>query len=591
LHQKAEFPILDVMPPSNPAQHNIRRSSFNRTAALSELGSERFDILVIGGGIAGACAAWDASLRGLRVALIERADFGGGTSAQSLKVLHGGIRYLQHLDIARLNESCRERAAFLRIAPHLTRPLPFALPAYGAGMRGKAPLRAAFGLLNLLTAGRNNGIDNRGQHIPRPFIMSRSEFLQKFPAFDQPDLTGAGVFYDGQIGNPARVVFSIVRSAHESGAVVANYCAAEQLLTRAGKVEGVTVRDQSSGGTFDIRARVVANLTGPFAPTLHQRGMQGTPLRVPLSRDMALVVNRKLLPGMALGVQTRYRDPDAWLSRGNRHIFMVPWRDFTLIGVNSKVYEGDPYALTVTEEEIQGFLEEIQEACPALGIARSDVAVVNAGLLPFGENQPGQKDLSFGKRSLLIDHAARGGPEGLITGMSVRWTMGRLLGEKAIDLACQKLQANARPSSTATTAVFGGLIRDRDELIATMCQQAQRSLSHDLAARLADTFGTVSGEVLALPDGDTLLPDGRTLAAEIRYVARNEMSMTLADIVLRRLDLGTGCTVADATLSACARIAGEELGWDAQRQLLEVSRVRTSYPFASPASQECRGVS
>ena len=158
----------------------------SRAAPLAQLGRETFDIVIIGGGVAGACAAWDASLRGLTVALIERADFGSGASAHSLKVLHGGIRYLQHLDIPRLRESCAERSAFLRIAPHLTRPLPFALPTFGYGLRGKFPLRAAFQLLNVFTGGRNDGIEDRAQHIPAPFVMSRQEFVRRFPAFDEP---------------------------------------------------------------------------------------------------------------------------------------------------------------------------------------------------------------------------------------------------------------------------------------------------------------------------------------------------------------------------------------------------------------------
>ena len=231
-----------------------------------------------------------------------------------MKVLHGGIRYLQHLDIARLKESCAERAAFLEIAPHLTRPLPFALPTYGSGLRGKLPLRAAFTLLNILTAGRNRHIRARSQHIPSPFLLTRAEFLGKFPALEAPSLTGAGVFYDGQISNPPRVVYSIVRAAHALGAATTNYCAAESLLSRDGRVEGVVARDMVTGESFDIRARLVANMSGPFAPAIHERYSQGARLDVPVSRDMAFVINRRLLPGMALGLQTRYRDPDAWLS-------------------------------------------------------------------------------------------------------------------------------------------------------------------------------------------------------------------------------------------------------------------------------------
>ena len=255
-----------------------------------------------------------------------------------------------------------------------------------------------------------------------------------------------------------------------------NYCAAERLLVRDERVEGVAARDELSGAPFDIRAKMVLNLTGPFAPTLHQRAQGGKPINVPLSRDMAVVIKRRLLPDMGLGIQTRYKDPDAWLSRGNRHLFMAPWRDRTLIGVNSKVYDGDPYKLAVSEAEIQGFVDEIREAAPGLGVTRDDVAVVNAGLLPFGENQPGQKDLSFGKRSVLIDHAARDGLSGLITGMTVRWTMGRLLGEKAMDLACEKLQIAARPSQTAVTPVHGGDVDDRDRLLRSIRADAGSSI-------------------------------------------------------------------------------------------------------------------
>lgn len=566
-----------------------RSDPVERSKTLATLAREKFDVVVVGGGIGGACTAWDAAQRGLRVALIEQSDFGGSTSSQSLKVLHGGIRYLQHLDISRLRESCAERGAFLRIAPHLTRPIPFALPTYGLGMRSKLPLRAAFQLLNIFTAGRNAGIRDRQQHIPSPFVMSRHEFLEKFPAFDGPGLTGAGVFYDGQLLNPARIVYSAVRSAQSASATAVNYCAAEKLLIRDGRTEGVVARDTISGETFEIRATIVANMSGPYAPAFNKRAAAGAPLNVPLSRDMAIVVNRKLLPGMGVGIQTKYKDPDAWLSRGNRHLFMAPWRDYTLIGVHSRVYEGDPYKLIVTEEEIQGFVDEVSEACPGLGVTRGDIAVVNAGLLPFGENAPGSKDLSFGKRSVLVDHGQSGGPEGLVSGMSVRWTMGRLLGEKAVDLILKKLNVAARPCRTSQTPLAGGDIADREVLINSIQKRAGGAIPQSSVTHLADTFGTLWNEVLDLEAGHELLADGATLACEVRYAARHEMVVTLADIILRRLDLGTGKMASDAALERCAQIAGEELGWSAERQRAEIQRVKLSYPFASPASQQCYG--
>jgi glycerol-3-phosphate dehydrogenase len=560
-----------------------------RESALAALSREVFDVAVVGGGIAGACAALDAAQRGLRVALIEKADFGGATSAQSLKVLHGGIRYLQHLDIVRLRESCAERSAFLKMAPHLTRPLPFALPTYGHGLRGKLPLYAAFKLLDLFTAGRNRHIEDESQQIPSPYLMSRGEFVRRFPAFEAPGLTGAGVFYDGQILNPPRLVFSCVATAIDCGAVALNYCAAERLILRGNSVEALRVRDCVGGEAFDLRARCIVNLSGPFAAALHRRlGGPGS-IDVPLSRDMAIVLRRDLLADMGLGIQTRYRDPDAWLSRGNRHLFLAPWRRHTLIGVSSRVYEGDPSALTVAEPEVNAFIGEVNDACPALAVKRDEVEVVNAGLLPFGENQPGQTNLSFGKRSILMDHAERGELQGLVTGMSVRWTMGRLLGEQAIDLAAAKLGQDTAPSRTALTPVAGGDFCSRRTLLGDIEKAVAAPLPKATVQHLANTFGTLSSSVLRLEGATTLLPDGETLEAEVRYVARHEMVETLCDIVLRRLDLGTQHGMSTAMLESCAALAAAELGWSSARRQTEIARVRASYPFASPASQSIGG--
>jgi glycerol-3-phosphate dehydrogenase len=327
-------------------------------------------------------------------------------------------------------------------------------------------------------------------------------------------------------------------------------------------------------------------MTGPYAPTFLSRAKLPARLDVPLSRDMAIVVNRQLLPGMGIGIQTKYKDPDAWLSRGNRHLFMAPWRDYTLIGVHSRVYEGDPFDLTVTESEVQGFIDEVREACPALGVTREDVVVVNAGLLPFGENDPGSKDLSFGKRSVLVDHGTTGGPDGFFSGMSVRWTMGRLLAEKTVDQVTRKLNIAASRCLTSSTPVYGGAIDDRDELIKAISMRAGAGVPSGAVTHLADTFGTLWSEVLNLQESPSLLPGGGTFASEVRYAARHEMALTLNDIVLRRLDLGTGSSLSVQTLEACATIAGEELGWNEQRRRSEIRNVALSYPFANPASQQ-----
>jgi len=382
-------------------------------------------------------------------------------------------------------------------------------------------------------------------------------------------------------------VLAIVRSAAKAGAVVANYCEARELVLRDGTVAAVRVRDLVRNQDLEVRARVVVNATGPFAPSLARRfGGQGQ-LNVPLSRDMAFVVRRELDPDMAAAVQTRYRDPDAVLSRGNRHLFMAPWRPgYTLIGVNSRVYTEDAYDLQVTEPEIADFLDEINEACPPLRLRRDEIAVVNAGLLPFGDNEPDRKDLSFGKRSQVVDHALSGGPRNLISAMSVRWTMGRLTGERVVDLVAAKLGGKTRPSVTAASRVWGGDMESVADCTRDIRRQLPAAVSDAQATRLFRHYGTdwqaVAG---ARPLPGPVVAGTDYFEAEVRHAVRQELAVTLADVVMRRLDLGTADCPPEAVLAACAVITGSELGWDSGRREREVAGVRASYPFASPRSQ------
>lgn len=561
-----------------------------RTAILRSLADERFDVVVVGGGVAGACAAWDATLRGMKVALVERSDFASGTSAHSLKVLHGGIRYLQHLDLRRLWESCAERGAFLRIAPHLTRPMPFAVPTRGWGMQAGWPLRAAFAALALLTPARNRGMA-REQRIRGGSMLSRRQFARLFPAFSEPGITGAGVFYDGQIYNPPRLVWSLAKSAQLGGAVIANYCGAHRVLLDRARVCGLTVRDEITGDLIEVRAPVILNAAGPFAPGVlgETLSSQQAP-RMPFSRDMAFVIRRPLDLPMAIAVQTQYRDPDAWVSRGNRHLFLVPWRpNATLIGVNSRVADVPADQLRVTEEEIRAFLDEINAAQPSLRIGRDEVGVVNAGHLPFGDNDEGDSDLSFGKRSHVVDHGLAGGPRGLLTGISVRWTMGRRVAERLVDAAEPHLQRPHVPSATRSTTVWGGDIPGVAQTAQAIRAYVGEWLPLSVAERLAHNYGSQWQRLLAAENGPAeLLADGQSLVCEVQHAARNEMAVTLRDIVLRRTDIGTAGRPDPDTLSRCATIAAAVLGWSAERMRREITFVEESYPFATPASQRYR---
>ena len=549
---------------------------------LAQLADTVFDVVVIGGGVAGAAVAWDAALRGLSVALVERTDFCAETSAWSLKVVHGGIRYLQHLDFKRVRESCRERSALLRIAPHLVHPMPFVVPTYGHGLQGSEALAAAFLLLSAVTPDRNRGIADPERRIPAGRLVSRRQLLDWFPHLEPSHPVGAGVFCDGQMYNPPRLVWEFVRSAGERGAVAANHCEVVGLLREGDRVSGVRVTDRLGGGQLDVRGRTVLNASGPFAEQIYVNQGFRRERKIPLSRDMAIVVGRPLVTERALAAQTKYRDPDAVLTRGNRHVFLVPWRNRTLIGVNSKVWPGDPYALEVTEAEVAGFVEEIQSAAPHFGITLGDVAMVYAGLLPFGQNDAGAVDLSFGKRSHLIDHEVADGLKGLVSAISIRFTTARGVAEQAVDLVFRKLGKTPPRCPTEHTALQGA----RFERFTKLTREVEATLGQapgdPLATHLAHNYGSAYEDVVRAAD---TVPRGRqpiagtdTLRAEVVHAVREEMALTLADCVLRRTDLGSGGSPGEVALAEAADLMAEELGWTPDRRAREMAEVRRRYP-------------
>jgi glycerol-3-phosphate dehydrogenase len=556
----------------------VRRS----IAALAE---EEYDLVIIGGGIFGICAAWDATLRGLSVAVVESGDFAHATSANCFKIVHGGIRYLQHADLVRIRASSRERNAFLRMAPHLVQRLPIVIPTYGHGMRGKEILRAALYLYGLLTFDRNRGIQDPHRQIPAGYLISRQEVLDLFPGLERVGLTGAAVVYDGHMYSPPRLALAFLRSAVEAGAQAANYVRAIGLLRSRDRIYGIEAKDTLTGDQLKIHGKVVLNAAGPWAERLlrRQMGLRLTPEGT-YSRDACFAVGRCFKAPYALAVQGKTRDPDALLSRKHRHLFLVPWRAYTLVGVWHVVYTGEPDEYTVTEEELQGFLDEINEAYPALGLTLDDVSMWNAGLVPFGENRPGAVDLSYGKRSRLIDHAKAHGIDGLMTLIGVRYTTARGEAARAIDLVFAKLGKIAPQSPSPATSIYGGQIEYFEEFLRRTIEQRPLGLSAEVMRALLHNHGSQYRDVLKYIDEDPgwaeTVGASTVLTAEVVHAVREEMAQKLGDVVFRRTDLGTGGYPGAAALRKCAAVMARELGWDRDRIQKELAEVEAAFPRA-----------
>jgi glycerol-3-phosphate dehydrogenase len=561
---------------------------------LEALAAGEFDVLVVGGGSFGAAAAWDATLRGLRVALIERSDFGGGASAECFKMVHGGIRYLQHADVARLRSSCAERTALLRIAPHLVNPLPIVIPTYGHGRKGKAFLAAGMLAYDALTAGKNSAIADPARRIAGTRLLSRNQTLELFPELEQRGLTGGAVFEDGQMYHTARLVLAFVQSAVSRGAMAANYTEALGFLWEGRRVRGVRVRDVLGANEFDIRARLVLNAAGPWADYLladaahfpgHQRGH--------FSRDACFIVDRKPRSAHALAVPGWTKDSDAVVSRAARHLFAVPWRECMLIGVWHRLFPGRPDSAEVEEAELEAWILEMNGSYPALRLKREDVIYANCGLVPFGHGDSATGDLSFGKESRYIDHRVQG-IAGLVTVIGIRYTTARGDSSRALDLLLQQMPGAPGRPATERVPLAGGDIADFE----TFRSSARRAVPDRISPATVEAWvrnhGTAFRALAALvesPEQAERLGDSDTVVAEVTHAVREEMALRLEDVILRRTNLGSGSHPGAAAVARAADGMGTLLGWSESRRREEIAdteRVLRRHRAAVPASQRSR---
>ncbi len=497
---------------------------------LRRLADTTFDLLVVGAGIYGAIAAWDATQRGLSVALIDRGDFGGGTSFNSLKTLHGGLRSLQALDLRQMRLFIRERRAFARIAPHLVRILPYVIPTYRDVRRNAAVMRMALVINDLLARDRNEGLQDPLTHLPASHIISRRECLELSPAIDPEGVTGGAVWHDYQMPNADRMTLAFVLSACAAGAAAANYLAATRLVARGSRVEGVTAEDQLTGQAVDLRAAVVLNAAGPWAPLLTGTVPEaaGGPNPPRWSRAMNLVT-RPFLDTHACGGVA-----------GGRFIFAVPWRHVSIVGTSHATDEGGPEA-PVARAHVEALLAEAREAFPRARLAYEDVRLVHRGLLPMVDtNRSGHVELL--RESLVIDHRAQG-VEGLVSMIGVRYTTARQTAADAVDAVFHVLGYPRPPACrTDQTPLVGG----------REVRQGSR------------------------PD-EPLGPACTATVADLRHAVREESALRLSDAVIRRTDLGSAGHPGRQALERAARIMAAELGWSDEKMRDELADVDGVY--------------
>ena len=539
-----------------------------------------YDVLIVGGGIYGAWIAWDAALRGLSVALIEKEDFGHATSSNTLRILHGGLRYLQHGDIRRVRRSIHERMVLMGLAPHLVRPLPFLIPSYGCGLRSRWALGLAARAHALIGLGlKPDRLGEPGKALPAARLISREECRRLVPGIPERELTGGIVYYEAQMPNPERLLLSLVISAVRKGADAANYLEVVKFLRKQKCVVGVTARDVLTGEQVDVQGRVVVNATGPWIERLLGR-VNGDRRRAgpSFSKAFNLLITRRLLPDTAVGLYSRrqFRDPDSLVETGVRLLCIVPCHGWSLVGTAHLPYGADPDSLEVTAEEVRAFLQEINAAYPGWDLTDGEVRAVHGGLVPVAGS--GSRGVHLLKHHQILDHRAEEGLDGLISAIGVKYTEARAVAEMVVDLVFRKLGKVPPRSTTVDTPLHGGFLGRLEDFVARVTRNPSRGLSAAAIQHLIDQYGSAYAEILdyLADEGESGQPgmsNLRILKAQVRYGIREEMAQRLSDVVFRRTALGTAGNPEDDELLACADTMAEELAWTQERKREELEAV------------------
>lgn len=551
---------------------------------LTKLSNKVFDILIIGGGIYGACTAWDAAFRGLSVALIDKGDFGHATSANSLKIIHSGFRYLQHVDIKRMRESIRESMILMKIAPHLIHPLPCVIPTFGHGINSKASLFFALMINDIIGFDRNRMKDPQ-KLIPRGKIVSKKELNQLIPGFKIKKITGGAIWYDGIVFNSERLTLSFIRSAEKAGSTMANYVKAENFIQKDRRVTGITAKDIFTGKKFDIRAKYVINTTGPWVNEILENSKEEfkTP-QFQTALAFNLIIKRQITQKYAMGIFGRAGSEKEIQNsyKKSQVLFLVPWRDCCLIGTKYLPFNGNIDDCKLPKEEIQIFLDEINSTYPGISIKLDEVSFFHTGILPADGINTKTGQVRLIKHYKIIDHLKLDGIDGLISVVGVKLTTARGVAEKTIDLIFKKMKK--KPSKVRTTAIpiYGGNINRYESFLNREVEKRPYDLSEKTVRHLIYNYGSQYEDVLKYLDkdinlGKTLHGTSETIKAQVIHAVHEEMALKLADVVFRRTELGTAGNPGDKCLKACADIMAVELKWDEERTKRELNEVKTFY--------------
>ena len=506
-----------------------------RGATLQRLASETFDLVVIGAGIYGVAVAWKASQSGLRVALLDRGDFGAATSANSLRTIHGGLRYLQHLDLARMRQSIRARREWLQLYPEQVRPVQCALPTFGHGLLGREVLTLALLANDVIGADRNRGVPER-QHLGWGTTCGRARAHTLFGETALADYTGAAFWYDGLCLDSERVLIDLVLRAENCGAVAINYFRVDRIEVVGGSVRGVVGTDLLSAAAFEVSAPCVVNAAGPWIDDVLGRSAvrYDEPLYRP-SRAFNLLTRR--LPfeqAVGIPIPREGHETDAVVDKGTDTCFVMPWGRYSLIGTRHLKDRAGADQRLVSDDEVRHFIRDLNGRLGRHALADEDVFGIYAGQLPESPRAGEDPHVVLEKTGRIIDHA-QWGIGGLWSLIGVKWTTALKAAEGVVAAVLARAGDRGRAKREAPEVAAGAGGRS--------------------------TIATATGSI----------------ADRVHAAVAHEHAVALEDVIMRRTQLYLEPDFDESALAHCASLMARELSWSDAEVAANIAGARASY--------------
>ncbi len=530
---------------------------------IENITNDNLDIIIIGGGITGAAVAYAASSRGMKVALFEKKDFGGATSAATSKLIHGGLRYLANMEFGLVRESLKERKILGNIAPNFIYPIPFMIPNYRRYRGGMWMIMLGMFLYDILSFDKKDTWD-KSKMLPNHDTYRRKKTLILEPNIKKRKLTGSTIFYDYQSIFPERLTLAFIKSAVDYGAKVSNYSKVIDFIrTEPNKIAGVKVKDLLSNNIHEVKAPLVINCGGTWADLILELAAKNGKHSHKVKRSEGIhIITRKINNEHIISI----------VKDDGKHIMIMPWRNHTIIGTTDKEYHGSPDDYKVSKESIEEVLNIVNNYYGNGNLNYEDVLFAYGGLRPLVDDQT-QGSYESSRKYEVFDNA-KDGIEGLITVEGGKYTTSRNLAYNVMEMVQKKLNIKLKDSITYNNYLSGCEIKDMEQFMIKLHNKYRNKFAENTIEYLGRNYGTESTTLFKIAKNNPHLAqvlnnDGEILA-QVVYAIEEEMAKTLKDVFLRRTGLGTLGHPGMEVVQKVADLASEMLDWSEERKKEEI---------------------